>query len=483
MGSAKNQVVAIVMLLVVVGGITYLVQNMRSWRTYTPTPHTKGGGGKLEVLRFNRQQEGLLPAIFELGLTRDKQMASVYATRVAGVLASPSGHGPLLAAAVPMPVAPTGYALEVERDSQGSYYFPFTNRLGAAAEMGVADFACAECTSADVCLLPESEWQTAEEILGATPWSHPALNPEPAWHALSRSDRTGFKVPSDGRGILRLNWKARGGFGTPVRCGLRLWMEPQNDLSSRQFLTVAAPVVVSRPILFEPDRRSVGILGPGQIAQVEFYCWSPMHDQPKVSFQPRKPDPLFQVEVRPLSAPECGELQETLSQKTKDQQRFRVRTGYHVKVTIREEHGKLQMPQGPFQRHLPIFVDGDDVEYARPAIVGIVKGEVDVGGEADQGRIQLKTFSTSEPKTAVIPVYASPQVKLEKCEHFPPFLEVELERNQRESTSQRAQWDLKVTVPAGKWTGEMPADSRVVLRIAGDAPRLIHIPVMGIATR
>ena len=74
-------------------------------------------------------------------------------------------------------------------------------------------------------------------------------------------------------------------------------------------------------------------------------------------------------------------------------------------------------------------------------------------------------------------------LKLELVSSYPESLKVELKRNEKGSTPQRGEWDLKVTIPAGAWTGPMPASAAVVVRVTGDAPRLVRIPVVGIATR
>jgi hypothetical protein len=40
-----------------------------------------------------------------------------------------------------------------------------------------------------------------------------------------------------------------------------------------------------------------------------------------------------------------------------------------------------------------------------------------------------------------------------------------------------------VTAPAGIRTGPFPDDARIMLRIVGETPRLVRIPVVGTATR
>ena len=102
----------------------------------------------------------------------------------------------------------------------------------------------------------------------------------------------------------------------------------------------------------------------------------------------------------------------------------------------------------------------------------------------DQGKVQFKTFPAAEDRTVVLPLYARPNLQLEKVSQYPEkVLNVNLRRNEKKSTPTRTAWDLEVTVPAGRWTGPLPPDAAVVLRIVGEPPRLVRIPVTGIATR
>src|SRR5260370_16379630 len=75
---------------------------------------------------------------------------------------------------------------------------------------------------------------------------------------------------------------------------------------------ILARVARAPPLRFEPLKPSIGYLNPGETRSAEFFCWSPTRDNPDVSFQPREPDPLFQVESHALSADECKRLEENM---------------------------------------------------------------------------------------------------------------------------------------------------------------------------
>jgi hypothetical protein len=457
---SKNTILTVGLILVVVGGLTWVGQYMPSWKKRqqgVADPIKPGTDQKvLEFSPRSSRQPGEVSAVFE----RDE-----------------SGDD-------------TGYVLEVERGVLGHYYFPFRNGLGAAAEMGLKDQVC-NCSESAVCILPADEWKKIDDLLTKTPWADPfSENKGLKWTELVRDEKTGIVVPSNGHGVIRVSWKGRKDPGIPLDIKMRFWSQPEGDVSSRQYTTLDVPAKMAVPFWYEPLKQSAGQLGPGEKRQVEIYGWSSTRDKDKldVKFESDKDDPLFQVEARPLSLTECQELEKKmrLANTPKGSQKImpitRVRSGYLIKATVYEQKGKLQMDQGPFLRNVPVILDGHPTEFPTPTVTGMVKGAVDVGGELDQGKVQFKSFPAAEAKTVVLPLYADSQIKLERVEQYPPSLQVELKRHDSKNTS-RTQWDLQVTVPARAWAGPLPEKSAVILRIAGDPPRLIRIPVVGNATQ
>ena len=166
----------------------------------------------------------------------------------------------------------------------------------------------------------------------------------------------------------------------------------------------------------------------------------------------------LQVRVsRQLSEMECKALQKKLREKAEQAKvLLRVRSAFLVKATVREQVGSHQMDQGPFLRKVPIYVDEIHVDHATPVVAGVVKGIVEVGAYDDQGKVQLKSFPARDGATMVIPLFADPKLALEQVSHSPEGMKVELHKRPKQAGAQRAQWDLKVTVPPG--TNVNPSD-------------------------
>jgi hypothetical protein len=453
-----NAVVAIVLFIAIIGGLTW-------YRQYAPrSADFKGGGSKLierdvvpEVVRFipPAQQRPPLHAVWEL----KKEDGS-----------------------------DAEHVLESEKGTKGEYYFLFQNMLEAPVEMEMVKAAC-DCTAADICIVPAEDWSRIKAEQTKKPWAKPALTSEPAWQQCQKNQHRGIQIPAQGHGILRIHWDGRKDPGSWLNLNLEFWSQPDHDPGNRQTTQIIVPVRVVYPLLYEPGRQDIGMLGPGEQATALFHVWSATRNRKQLdaAFGPRDKDALFEVESRPLTDKECADLQRHLQNKMVNDKPApidtRVLAGYLVKATVHEQAGNEQMDQGPFQRAVPARLDQVPAEIPTPVVSGHVRGPLDVGGDGDRARVQFKTFSAAETKSVTIPIYGNPAFKLELAEKDPPFLQVDFKHNDKESTSQRGRWDLKVTVPAGTWSGALPEHSRVVLRIVGERPRLVRIPVVGNATR
>jgi hypothetical protein len=464
----SRAVVGVIAFVAVVGGITWVVQGLpkRGGNAEPVTVAPPPGNPTREIVHYSRKDpvRGATLAVWEREERNDPKTGG-------------------------MTQAFSNYVLEYERNKEGACYFAFRNVSGAPAEMGVERADC-DCSHAEICLLPKAQWDAVDAQLTETPWAIPVLDPAPEWREFSKGDHDGFKVPADGQGLLKIGWKGRKSPGEPLKIHLLFYSQPEGSNRDRQIDHIFVPVVMAAPLQFEPLKQSVGYIGPGESRTAEFYCWSPTRDarELEVSFQPEKADPLMQVQAWKMSPAECQTLQEKMRVEGKKETeaptlRQRVKAGYRVEVTLHEKSGNQQMDLGHFSRAIPVFLDALPVDFSTPVITGVVKGDVDVGGVEDQGKVQLKTFSAAERATVTVPVYADRKAVLTLANHYPAILKVGLRRNEKASTPQRARWDLTVTVPALGWLGgALPEQSAVTLRIAG-TPRQIRIPVTGTATR
>jgi hypothetical protein len=440
----------IVLVLGLVGVFTWVTQNLPTWKAGARGGNASSNTSR-EILLYSRPQGQMGP------------LRAVWTV---------DGSSPN-----------TDYIEETEQNRDGHYYFPFRNLLQESVELDMENEGVCDCTNVAVGVLPADEWRKIEAAWVEKPWVEPYFTQEPTWTKFNKTEQGGVKIPAEAHGLLRVMWQARKTPGSMLKLNLRVWSQPEGRLGERQITPILVPVRVMPPIMFEPTQQSVGVLGSGQSAPAEFSVWSPTRDKLDISFQPGETDPLLQIEARELSAADRDAVHNAVKAKSKNQFVSRVRCAYHVTVTLHEQKGGRQMDQGPFSRSIPIQLDQLPIDTATPTVTGVVRGIVEVGGEADQGKVQFKTFSAANPKTVVVPLFADPQVQLALDHYEPACLQVELKRDAKDSTALRARWDLKVTIAAGAWKGALPESSRVVLRMAGDPPRLVRIPVAGTGTR
>jgi hypothetical protein len=392
------------------------------------------------------------------------------------------------------------YVLEYERLLQGYCYFAFRNSRNAPADFGVLASAC-DCAEVEACVLPKDQWEAADKLLTKTRWAQPVLDPEPVWHHFGKEKAGSFKVPAGAGGLLRIGWKGRKNYGEGLHIRLELYSQCEDgDDRVREKFEVLVPVRMAQPLLFDPKEAGVTFVGSGDTKTLDFYCWSPTRDNPDVSFQPTEPDPLFQVSSRKLTPAECKELQATLRKKDPGAQQgvfvplqYRVRSAYHVKVGLVEQKDGRHRDLGQSSRTLPVRLDGEPVDFPTPKIVETVQGDVEVGSPEDRGAVQLQSFFYADDKSVVLPILSARSATLELVRHHPPLLKVELKRAGTTALADRARWELRVTVPARSWPGgPLPDNSEIVLRVVGTPAsgttpgtptRLVHIPVVGTATR
>ena len=375
----------------------------------------------------------------------------------------------------------TGYVREYERGVEGRYYFPFQNVLDEPAELGLLGVSC-DCTYMDVAVLPAAEFQRVESELREKPWADVKFEPEPPWQKVTR-DSAGAKVPAKGVGLVRISWKGRKDSGEQLRIGLRVFSQAEGTgTAARRFETIDVAVVMANPVRSEPERQSVGVLGPGDVGKAEFHLWSPTRDREALDLavKPRADQPLHKYELRPLDDAECKALQERLQ---KEKKVFtKVRAGYHLTATVHESKGGQQLDQGPFQFPPPLTLDELPIEFPTALVSGTVKGDVLIGNFEAGGKVVLKSFPSREGTRKVVPVYAPAKYALEVAEQHPSALQVKLVKNAKESAGDKMRWDLEIVVPPNGIAGPLPEHSAIILRSSANPPRLIRIPVLGNAT-
>ena len=111
---------------------------------------------------------------------------------------------------------------------------------------------------------------------------------------------------------------------------------------------------------------------------------------------------------------------------------------------------------------------------------------MEVVGTDDRGYVLLNRFERQDgTRTAVILETRDPGLTLEvDKERSPTFVQVEIDKRPKVS-GERLRWEMRLVVPPGKVSGDFPRaegvyrDCAVFLKIGGEKPRSLRIPISG----
>lgn len=163
-------------------------------------------------------------------------------------------------------------------------------------------------------------------------------------------------------------------------------------------------------------------------------------------------------------------------------------------VTLRgtwEPVGGGQPEIGPMVRRLEISIKKPDVaEQARsapPIRIGLrIEGDIEVLGTDERGYVLMNRFERQDGTRATAQLESrDPSMVLEvDKERTAPFVQVELDKRPKQ-LGERFRWEMRIVVPPGKVSGEFPRtegaykDCAIFLKVGGDKPRSLRIPITG----
>jgi hypothetical protein len=368
------------------------------------------------------------------------------------------------------------YALEIEKDKDGHFDFPFENLLNEPVKIGLESTSC-DCTHVMACILPETEWNSYSEQIKKNPLT--AKGDDWPWVSLAnkygpRDENKEFAVvPAKGKGLIRVGWHGRNRpAGYFLQLGVKIWHQPERIEGARFVETLNVATRISAPIRFHPLRGNVGDLAARTSGTTEFTLWTSTRETLDLKWEDA--GPFYTYDAQPFSAEERRELEKKLRA---DKENTRVLQAFHFKVTVREQSAGKQMDQGPFMHKVSFLLDGDN-KVVGPQINGTVQGDIVVGAGKTSSKIDLETFRAAEGASRTVSLWTEDEkVALEVEGRTPRTLEAKISKG--EKVGSRMKWQLEVTVPPGTQYGALPEDSVIILRTVTDPPRFIRIPVAG----
>lgn len=292
-------------------------------------------------------------------------------------------------------------------------------------------------------------------------------------------------VPGNMLGWVRLHYK--GERAGPQALSASLWMD---DRAAGQPATLQLRMVYFPPFANEPT-LDVGTLRDDDLQRgVTRYLvvWSATRShlrlEAKSTFVRGTPaqDPFVVGRPEPMSVQEITPMGGGPA-----------KCAYRVPITLlpRSPDGKVPFDVGPFRRWVSVS-SPDVTEEPRPvAVVGRVRGLVEIGSDDEINEINFSTFPATRGRRATIELYSdSPDVQLTfDRERTPEFLAATV--TELKGPDRRRAWQLRAEVLPRKAAGPFPRradpayrDSAIYLnaQVPGKPPRSIRIGVVGTAS-
>lgn len=405
---------------------------------------------------------------------------------------------------------------EFELHTPGHHLFLFRNAEQGPVLTGLAEKNCV-CSQVEMCALTEAETRrfhahsacthlltaaSRQPVLGAHPagwaghlwdahllewsaghqwdakkeqWTAKAVSP---WQSLVEQKGELVKVSQGCVGLIRVTWK--GDKENPIRLTADLLhQDAERAGAARAHNRLEVALAFVPTIRLHPPFVENLNLTPRDTAEREFICWSSTRS--KFSLEPSKDSqhPCFEITMTPLTDEERAKWKPLL--------KSRILSGYRVKLKIHERRtDREQLDIGLLRRKLE-FVSDATTSPLVVLLAGNVRGEITLEGSTDKDRLALETFPARsgvkkqfflQGENSTIDLL--PEITIEPPELR--YLSVQLDKDAEASRGGRTVWSLTVAVPGGNPSGRLPRDSAIILKIKGDPPRRVRIPVTGTAT-
>jgi len=290
-------------------------------------------------------------------------------------------------------------------------------------------------------------------------------------------------------GVLRMTWKNEKLQKDTMTA--TLWLGKKDW---RQYVSVEARINTA-PLLLLPEAAvDLGRLNatgnPSAEREIPVYCPT------RASFQVSDLDVRLSSS-RPVNK-ECVAIKEVRKASEAQLKQKQVETEAPMQslffITLRATWTPLEGGQpeiGPLVRRLEVSLKNPDVpeqaKSATPLRVSCrIDGDVEVLGTDERGYVLLNRFERQDGSRATAQLEtldAGLSMEIDR-ESTAPFVQVELDKRPK-VVGERFRWELRITVPPGKVSGEFPRsegiykDCAVFVKIGGEKPRLLRIPITG----
>jgi hypothetical protein len=167
-------------------------------------------------------------------------------------------------------------------------------------------------------------------------------------------------------------------------------------------------------------------------------------------------------------------------------------SGYRVPVTVNRasQDGKTPFEQGNFLRWVNLTSSDQGIEPVQVSVQGILKGDVTVGLQSDEGRVDFGDFDRAKGSRRTMTLQSNRtglDLELDRT-RIPPYVEVRFPDQPEIASSGHRTWILHLAIQPNKARGTFPRrddpiyrDSAIYVKTKELSPRTIRIPITGTA--
>ena len=406
--------------------------------------------------------------------------------------------------------------LEREERTRGHVDYWFYNPHEGTVQVGLQRKSC-KCGSVELFVLPEDRRPWVAQTAGAAcgvgcfgPMNAVALSVSALHHIqngvegtelLSKAEKAA--VPAGQLGWARIGWSDRTG---KQNLEATLWYD---DPAAGKTGTLNLALFFHEPFRVRSN-LALGVFKEAALEKgvsASVLVWSSTRPSIRLEAEADKTrnsastDPFIVGKPVPLTPDEYRALNRANNEGTpslSEDTRGSILCAYRIPITLQAmaPDGKTPFDIGPFSRRVIISSPDTNVEPKSVVVTGRVRGIVEIGEEADGGRINFNDFPSSRGKVESVNLVCYDE-KVELAfdrERTSRFLDAELIPVSPPPAGVLAAWTLRAKVLPLQAGGAFPRpkdplyeDSAIYLKIASPGeprkpPRSVRIPVTGRAS-
>ena len=298
----------------------------------------------------------------------------------------------------------------------------------------------------DIGVQPQNKQDATDFVITNTGKSPLTLAETGNYSCQCSKDKSGLSrgiVPPGESATFSLAWDTK-----ERTTNFAVWGELKTNDPVQPLIRFQAAMQVTAELLLAPEGLDFGTVNAGQTREESTMLFTRLHDAFEVQGV-EVSNSAIQVDHRPMTEEEKAAVG--------------AKAGYRLAAKLVEA-----LPVGPFFESIALKTDLEGARSRTVRVAGIMRGEITVQPD----RISFVNADASRRPTAKVNVFATglpDEVALSLGEHTPPWLDVQVQRDERFPKLYRVTAEVPPDAPTGKLNGGIALkdqDGKVHVNIA-----------------